>query len=112
AAAACPLDWRASWGVLRADVGQITGDERARNYARLAIGTRHHPDLSQTIATTALWAQEKAVGLDFWRRALAANPQHSIRIAPLAGELLTADELLAVLPPSPLGRLAIGKALL
>jgi tetratricopeptide (TPR) repeat protein len=111
AAGACPLDWRASWGGLRADIGQYEKRVRARNYARLHLVTKRYPQLQEVIGTTALWANEKPIGLDFWQKALASNPRRVRRIEPLVGELLDVEDLDQVLPSDPLLRIRLAKRL-
>lgn len=103
----CPQDWRASWALFRSDFGQLPPRTRAENYARLALLTNHIPRLQQRIGTVALWCGERNVGLDFWKRSLEQNPRWSRKLAPLAGSVLSVEDIKHVLPNTlEIGRLA------
>lgn len=102
ALAACPLDWRASWGGLRADLGRGEPAERCENYARLALTTSHHPRLMKTIGTNALWAREAQVGLEFLQPTLSVTPMFWGKVIPLLDGQRSTEEVLAMLPDSPL----------
>lgn len=110
--AACPHDYRASWGLFRADANVLSTHERARNFARLLLLTGHFPSLQEKIGTVALWSEADArIGLAFWRKYLRAHPQYSTRIVPLIGEQLSVSDLETVLPNDSLIRLAIANQL-
>ena len=111
AATACVQDWRASWGIARGDCGQLSTADRAANYARLALLTKHDPSLQQRVGTEAILAGEREIGTDFLRRCLAANPSQAVRIVPMVGSLLTAEELDVVLPGSQLVRANVAQSL-
>lgn len=112
AAAASPLDWRPAWGIVRSDLGELSSESRDRNYAKLALATKHKPGLAQTIGTTAFLAGEREVGIDLWRRTLTANPSQTNRLTPWAGEAIDSEALNELLPPSPLGRIELARNLL
>jgi len=109
ALAACSFDWRASWGELRADLGRRAPAERVDNYARLALTTAHHPRLMKTIGTNALWARETQVGLVFLEPTLSVSPLFWSKVIPLLDGQLSTEEVLAILPKSPLERTMIAQ---
>ncbi len=112
AIAACPFDWRASWGLLRSDLSQLSSADRARNYARLALVTKHHPNIQVATGTTAMWAGEVKVGIPILRRAWNANPRLSRQMIALTGELFNPQELLEILPDSNLERIRVAEAIM
>ncbi len=96
-----PLDWRASWGLLRADLNILSKSERGRNLARLYLSASHKPELLCDVGNHLLWSGEKELGKRFWQKALRNNSslaKKAIRLVPL---VLTGEDLLSVLPDSP-----------
>ncbi len=111
AVSACPHDWRASWAIARGDCGQLSTTERAENYARLVLLTYHYPQLRQKLGTVAFWAGERSIGLDVWRRLIAATPGQAVQIAELVGTHVSLSELNQVLPKSPWIRIRVAQRL-
>lgn len=109
--AASPQDYRLSWGVLRADIDLLGPAERERNAARLLLTTRHVPNLARAIGTHYLWCKQRTLGLAFWKNALAADNSSTRYVRRLLGDLLSPEELLAILPESPLLRVQTAKDL-
>jgi tetratricopeptide (TPR) repeat protein len=108
---ACPLDWRANWGLLRANDGSLQANERLYNYARIYLSCRNHPSVLQAAANHALMTGDDQFGLHIWRELLRTNSYARVRIANLLGNLLDVGQLIEILPPSPLSRLEIAARL-
>ncbi len=106
---ACPLDWRASWGLLRSDTGRCSPEVRANNYARLSLTTSHHPRLTKAIGSNALWAREADVALVFLEPALKLTPLYWSKVIPLLDGLRTTEEVISMLPKQPLERTLIAQ---
>ena len=101
AVAACPFDWRASWGILRGDCGQLSRRERALNYARLLMTTNHHPRLLQRIGEIAMVAGERGVGIEFWAETVKQYPSQISRVVRLKDLGLSLDDMIAIVGEEP-----------
>lgn len=100
--AACGLDWRASWGMLRSDVGLLPTAERDELYARLRLLTGFHPELQMRLGTSAILAGDREIGLGFWRIALANYPQRAIYASrALVDAGVSKEELRQAMPDRP-----------
>ncbi len=109
AMAACPLDWRASWGLMRADMGEMSALERRRNYARILLTCRASiPDL-QEAGTHALMIGETSAGLRIWRDVLPVSYWSRYQIIPLVDRFLTPQQLVGILPDNPLRQIEMAK---
>ncbi len=100
-----PLDWRASWGLLRADLHFLSQSERGRNLARLYLLSSHKPELLCDVGNHLLWSGEKGIGKRFWQKAVRKEPrlaQKAIQLVPL---VLESEELISLLPESPFVRI-------
>lgn len=96
-----PLDWRASWGLLRADMNVLSQSERARNLARLYLSASHKPELLCDVGNHLLWSGEKELGKRFWQKAVRKNPSLAQKAIQLVPFVLESEELLSLLPDSP-----------
>ncbi len=110
--AACSLDWRASWGLMRADLGEMSPLERRRNYARILLSCRSQIGNIQAAGTHALMIGETAAGLRLWRDVLRANATARIRVFALIGRFLTDEQLVGILPDHPLHRIEMARSAL
>jgi tetratricopeptide (TPR) repeat protein len=102
ALAACPMEWRASWGLMRADLGEMSSLERRRNYARILLTCRAQISDLQAAATHAMMVGEAQAGLAIWREILPVSYVARAYIFELSERFLTTEQLLSVLPESPL----------
>lgn len=109
ALSACPLDWRASWGVLRSDVGDMPATERRRNYARILLTCRNNQPVLQAAGTHALMIGEVAAGMEIWRQLLPVSPRARSQVLNLAPRFLTVEQLVAILPDNPLQRIELAR---
>lgn len=108
----CPQDWRACWGLLRADANLTSDAERRRNAARLLLTAHHKPSLLRDIGTHFLWTGDQPIGLAFWRSELNGLNPASIRyVVRLTSELqlLTSADVTRILPPDPFYRIRVAK---
>ena len=96
-----PLDWRASWGLLRADLNVLSQGERGRNLARLYLSASHKPELLCDVGNHLLWSGEKELGKRFWQKAVRKNPSLAKKAIQLVPFVLKSEELLSLLPESP-----------
>ena len=109
ALAACPMDWRASWGLLRSDLGKMTAHDRRRNYARILLTCRNNQGVLQASGTHALMIGEGAAGTEIWRQLLPVSWRARSQVVRLVGRFLTAEQLVAILPNDPMQRIEIAK---
>ncbi|MCA9130545.1 MAG: O-antigen ligase family protein [Planctomycetales bacterium] len=109
--AASPWDWRASWGLLRADLGDASQFERVSNYFRIMITCKNSPQIIQAAATHAVMSGETIVGLELWRELLSSLPRVPPQVANMLDHGLSFEQLEPVLPENPLIRLAFAKQL-
>ncbi|MEM7474600.1 MAG: O-antigen ligase family protein [Planctomycetota bacterium] len=96
-----PLDWRASWGLLRADYNLVSRDERLRNLARLYQTAGHKPGLLADVGSYLFWSKNKELGIEFWRKAIRKDDryiQNAVRLVPIA---MDGSDLIQVLPNKP-----------
>ncbi len=110
ALASCPLDWRASWGLLRSDVGQLSRSERSHNYARILLGCRHRRPIMEAASTNALMSGHPA-GLALLRVTLPESPSLQSRLIVMLDKHLSLDDLLSVFPEDPLARITLAQRL-
>lgn len=106
----CSLDWRASWGLLRADVGQLADVHRDRNYARLLLGARNRLPVMEAAATNALMSGHPA-GLPLLAAVLPASPSMQNRVIVMLDQHITLGELLSVFPEDPFTRITLAQRL-
>ncbi len=111
AIAACPYDWRGNWGLMRADVGDMSDRQRRENYARVLLTCRNNQPVMQSAATHALMAGQTAAGLRFWRDMLPVSPPARSQILFLLDRFLTIEQLVGILPESWMQRLEMAQAL-
>ncbi len=109
ALAACPLDWRASWGWLRSDVGESSELERRRNYARLLLTCRSSQRVMQASATHALMTGEITAGQRMWQQLLPVSGLARSKILSLVGRFISLPQFIAILPDSPLLKIELAK---
>lgn len=109
ALAACPLDWRASWGVLRSDLGKMNAHDRRRNYARILLTCRNNQQVLQASGTHALMIGDWAAGTEIWRQLLPVSQRARTQVVRLVDRFLTAEQLVAILPDDPLQRIEIAR---
>ncbi len=106
---ACPLDWRASWGWLRSDMGQASELERRRNYARLLLTSRSSQRVMQAAATHALMTGQVSAGQRMWRELLPVSGLARSKMLSLVGRFISVPQFIAVLPTSPLLKIEMAK---
>lgn len=109
ALAACPMDWRASWGLLRSDLGTLSAHQRRRNYARILLTCRNNQQVLQASGTHALMIGERAAGTEIWRQLLPVSSRARLQVVRLVDRFLTAQQLVDILPDNPLQRTEIAK---
>jgi tetratricopeptide (TPR) repeat protein len=109
ALAACPMEWRASWGLMRADMGEMSSLERRRNYARILLTCRAQITDLQAAAAHALMIGENSAGLAIWRDILPVSYLARANIFTLSGRYLNTEQLLSVLPENPLLRIEMAR---
>ncbi|GAB5404493.1 MAG: hypothetical protein Aurels2KO_27240 [Aureliella sp.] len=107
---ACPLDWRASWGLLRSDTGQLSASERSHNYARILIGCRHRRPIMEAASTNALMSGHPA-GLALLRVTLPESRSLQSRCIVMLDKHLSLEDLLEVFPEDPLARITLAQRL-
>ena len=110
AASACTMDWRANWGIVRSDVGQFSGVERSRNYARLLQSARARIRVLEAAANQALMLGHPA-GERMLAEVLRDNPAAQSRVAAMLGEFLSIEQLLTAFPTDPLARITLAQRL-
>ena len=106
---ACPLDWRASWGVLRSDLGEMSPEQRRRNYARILLTCRNNQSVMQAAGTHALMIGELPAGMEIWRQLLPVSGLARSKVLNLVGRFLTPEQLVAILPENPLQRIELAR---
>lgn len=109
ALAACPLDWRASWGVLRSDIGKMSAHDRRRNYARILLTCRNNQQVLQASGTHALMIGDWAAGTEIWRQLLPVSQRARTQVVRLVDRFLTAEQLVTILPDDPMQRIEIAR---
>ncbi len=109
ALSACPLDWRASWGLLRSDLGDETTEQRGRNYARILLTCRNNQAVLQASGTHALMIGDTAAGLELWRQLLPVSSRARSQILNLVDRFLTTEQLVDILPENPLQRIELAR---
>ncbi|MEZ6153590.1 MAG: hypothetical protein R3C09_26115 [Pirellulaceae bacterium] len=106
---ACPLDWRASWGLLRSDLGEMTAEQRRRNYARILLTCRNNQRVLQAAGTHALMIGDVPAGMELWRQLLPVSPRARSQVLNLVDRFLTAEQLVAILPENPLQQIELAR---
>ncbi len=107
--AACPLDWRASWGLMRGDLGELPAHERRRNYARILLSCRSQLGNIQAAGTHALMIGETAAGLRLWGEVLEVNWAARVSVFALLGRFLSDEQLVGILPENLFQRIEMAK---
>lgn len=110
ALAACPLDWRASWGWLRSDLGESSDLQRRRNYARLLLTCRCNLRVLQAAGTHALMTGQVTAGQRIWQQLLPVSGLARNKVVRLTGRFLSIPQLIAILPENPLLKIEMAKA--
>lgn len=106
----CSLDWRASWGLLRGDVGQLSDVQRNLNYARLILGCRNRLPVMEAAATNALMSGH-AAGLPLLAAVLRGSPSMQSRVIVMLDQHITLEQLLSVFPDDPFMRITLAQRL-
>ena len=106
---ACPLDWRASWGVLRSDVGEMAPEQRRRNYARILLTCRNNQPRIASGRNARLDDRRATAGMEIWRQLLPVSPRARSKVLNLVGRFLTTEQLVAILPENPLQRIELAR---
>lgn len=106
----CALDWRASWGLLRGDVGQLSDVQRNLNYARLLLGCRNRLPVMEAAATNALMSGH-AAGLPLLAAVLPSSPSMQSRVIVMLDKHITLEQLLSVFPEDPFMRITLAQRL-
>lgn len=109
ALAACPMDWRASWGILRSDLGKMSAHDRRRNYARILLTCRNNQRALQASGTHALMIGDWAAGTAIWRQLLPVSSRARLQVVRLVGRFLTTEQLVGILPQNALQRIEIAR---
>jgi tetratricopeptide (TPR) repeat protein len=102
AAEACSFDWRPAWGLFRSDLNLLKPESRALNLARLANLSNISNSMPAKIGSSCLIAGERQTAFTLIKRYLDRSPNMSGRISEGLVHLIDKDELLQLLPKSPL----------
>ncbi len=109
ALAACPLDWRASWGILRSDLGEMNAEQRRRNYARILLTCRNNQSVLQAAGTHALMIGDVPAGMEIWRQLLPVSYSARSKVLNLVDRFLTPQQLVAILPENPMQQIELAR---
>lgn len=104
-------DWRGHWGQFqtRSDSNKFA---HALMCARLQILTNSMPSMQQAVGTCELLAQNRTIGLHYWKSCLANHPEQTFKVAVLVGNFLEYEEVASIVPDGEIPKAVLCRTLL